>query len=62
MAGSRSSDKWAVIKLLKPREHLHFVMEKTWSYSEREAERIRFNSLIDRLKDYDNNRLLIKDK
>lgn len=46
-AGLRSSDKWAVVKLLKPREHLHFVMEKTWPYSEREAERIIFHSLME---------------
>ncbi|RLG95281.1 hypothetical protein DRO29_05830, partial [Candidatus Bathyarchaeota archaeon] len=39
--------KWAVIKLLKPREHLHFLMEKVWPYSEREAERIIFNALIE---------------
>jgi len=46
-AGLKSSDKWAVIKLLKPREHLHFIMEKTWPYSEKEAERIIFDSLIE---------------
>lgn len=46
-AGLRSSEKWAVVKLLKPREHLHFVMEKTWPYSEREAEEIIFNSLME---------------
>ena len=46
-AGLRSSDKWAVIKLLKPKEHLHFLMEKTWPYSEREAEKIIFNSLLE---------------
>ena len=50
-AGLRSSDKWAVIKLLKPREHLHFLMEKAWPYSEREAEKIIFNSLIEADKD-----------
>jgi len=46
-AGLRSSDKWAVVKLLKPREHLHFVMEKTWTYSKREAEKVIFNSLLE---------------
>ena len=46
-AGLRSSDKWAVVKLHKPREHLHFLMEKTWPYSEREAEKIIFNSLME---------------
>nr|MDO8134624.1 GH3 auxin-responsive promoter family protein [Candidatus Njordarchaeum guaymaensis] len=45
-AGLRSSDKWAVAKLLKPREHLHFLMEKGWPYSEKEAERIIFDSLM----------------
>jgi len=61
-AGLRSSDKWAVTKLLKPREHLHFLIEKSWPYSEKEAEKIIFNSLLeadlnmedsgDTLKDY----------
>ncbi len=46
-AGLRSSDKWAVAKLLKPREHLHFLMEKTWSYSERQAEKIIFKFLME---------------
>jgi len=46
-AGLRSSEKWAVVKLLKPREHLHFVMEKTWPHSERRAEEIIFNSLME---------------
>lgn len=46
-AGLKSSDKWAVVKLLKPREHLHFLMERTWPYSEAEAENIIFNSLLD---------------
>jgi hypothetical protein len=46
-AGLRSSDKWAVTKLLKPREHLHFFMEKTWPHSERNAEKIIFHSLME---------------
>ncbi len=46
-AGLKSSDKWAVVKLLKPREHLCFVMEKTWPYSEEEAEKIIFHSLME---------------
>lgn len=46
-AGLRSSDKWAVVKILKPREHLHFVMEKEWPYSEREAQKIIFKCLIE---------------
>ncbi len=47
MAGLGSSDKWAVAKLLKPREHLHFLMEKTWPYTERQAEKVIFNSLVE---------------
>ena len=46
-AGLRSSDKWAVIKLLKPREHLEFLMEKTWPYTERQAEKIIFKSMLE---------------
>ena len=46
-AGLRTSDKWAVTKALKPREHLLFLMEKTWPHSEREAEKIIFNSLME---------------
>ncbi len=44
-AGLRASDKWAVAKPLKPKEHLHFLMEKEWPYSEVEAEKIIFNYL-----------------
>jgi hypothetical protein len=47
MAGLKASDKWAVTKLLKPREHLYFLMEKIWQYSEREAEKIIFDSLME---------------
>jgi len=45
-AGLRSSDKWAVTKIMKPKERLYFLMEKTWPYSEREAEKIIFKSLM----------------
>jgi hypothetical protein len=45
-AGLRASDKWAVIKMLKPREHFQFAMEKTWPYSEEESEKIIFHSLM----------------
>ena len=45
-AGLRNSDKWAVIKQSTPEEHLHFLMEKEWDYSEVEAEKQIFNSLI----------------
>ena len=46
-AGLRSSNKWAVAKLFKPKEHIHFLMEKTWPHSEKEAEKIIFNSLME---------------
>ena len=45
-AGLRSSDKWAVTKTIKPKERLHFLMEKTWIYSEREAEKRIFKALV----------------
>jgi len=45
-AGLKSSDKWAVAKLLEPKEHLCFLMEKTWEYPEEKAERLIFNSLL----------------
>jgi hypothetical protein len=44
-AGLRTSDKWAVAKLVDPKERLSFLMERTWDYSEREAEKRIFNSL-----------------
>lgn len=47
MAGLNASDKWAVTKVLKPKEHLHILMEKTWSYSEREAATHIFNALME---------------
>ncbi len=43
--GLRASDKWAVAKLVEPREKLVFIMEKTWEYSEKEAEQRLFNAL-----------------
>jgi hypothetical protein len=43
--GLRSSDKWAAAKLVDPKEKLVFVMEKTWEYSEKEAEKRLFNVL-----------------
>ena len=46
-AGLKFSDKWAVTKLLEPKEHLCFLMEKTWGYSEETAERLIFNSLLE---------------
>jgi hypothetical protein len=46
-AGLRASDKWAIAKPLKPKEHLHFLMEKEWSYSESEAEKIIYNCLLE---------------
>ena len=46
-AGLKSSDKWALVKLVKPREHLHFLMEKTWQHTEREAEGMIFQSIAE---------------
>jgi hypothetical protein len=45
-AGLASSDKWAVTKNLKPKEKLHFIMEKTWAYTESEAEKTLFNAFM----------------
>ncbi|MEM1994182.1 MAG: GH3 auxin-responsive promoter family protein [Nitrososphaerales archaeon] len=45
LAGLKNSDKWAVIKQMMPNEHLHFLMEKTWDYSEKEAEKQIFKAL-----------------
>jgi hypothetical protein len=45
-AGLRNSDRWAVVKSLIPEERLHFLMEKDWDYSEKEAEKHIFNSLL----------------
>lgn len=46
-AGLKSSDKWALIKFVKPKEHLHFLMEKTWQHTEKEAGKIIFHSLAE---------------
>ncbi|MEM3386557.1 MAG: GH3 auxin-responsive promoter family protein [Nitrososphaerales archaeon] len=45
-AGLKNSDKWAVIKQSTPEEHIHFLMEKEWEYSEEEAEKQIFRALI----------------
>jgi len=42
----------AVAKLLEPKEHLCFLMEKTWEYSEETAERLIFNSLMEIHEDF----------
>jgi hypothetical protein len=44
-AGLRASDKWAAAKLVDPKEKLCLLMEKTWEYSEKEAEKRIFNAL-----------------
>ncbi len=44
-AGLKASDKWVVAKIVEPKEHLCFLMEKTWEYTEKEAEQILFESL-----------------
>jgi len=51
-AGLKSSDRWAVAKLLEPKEHLCFLMEKTWEYSEKTAEQSIFNSLLEIHQDF----------
>jgi hypothetical protein len=51
-AGFKASDKWAVAKLLEPKEHLCFLMEKTWSYSEEQAEKVIFDALKETLEDF----------
>jgi len=51
-AGLKSSDKWAVAKLLEPKEHLCFLMEKTWEYSEKMAEQLIYNSLLEIHEDF----------
>ena len=45
-AGLRASDKWAAAKLVDPKEKLCFLMEKTWEYSEKEAEQKIFDSIM----------------
>jgi hypothetical protein len=52
MAGLNDSDKWSVTKVLKPKEHLHFLMEKKWQYSEKEAEKILYKCLLKTSKSY----------
>jgi hypothetical protein len=52
LSGLHDSDKWAVAKVLKPKEHLHFLMEKTWSYSESEAEKFIYENLLKVSKSY----------
>ena len=44
-AGLRTSDKWAVAKLVDPKEKLCFLMEKSWQYNEQEAEKVIFDAL-----------------
>jgi len=45
-AGFRASDRWAVTRTLKPREHLLVLFEKEWPVSERQAEKLIFGSLL----------------
>lgn len=52
VAGLRASDKWAAAKLVEPKEKLCFLMEKTWSYSEKEAEKRIFEALQQTQKDF----------
>ncbi len=45
-AGLKNSDKWSAIKQTSPQEYIHFLMEKEWEYSEEEAEKQIFYSLL----------------
>lgn len=51
-AGLSSTDKWTIIKEVKPREKLRILMEKTWQYSEKEAEKRIFNALVETYSDF----------
>jgi len=51
-AGLEASDKWAVAKLLEPKEHICLLMEKVWPYSEEEAEKLVFEALKETHKDF----------
>ena len=51
-AGLSTSDKWAVTKTVEPKEHLLIIMEKSWSYSEKDAEKVIFESLKETLNDF----------
>jgi hypothetical protein len=51
-AGLQASDKWALTKFLEPQEHMCFIMEKTWSLSEKEAEKKIFDALQDTYDDF----------
>lgn len=51
-AGLSSTDKWTIIKEVKPREKLRILMEKTWQYSEKEAGKRIFNALVETYPDF----------
>ncbi len=51
-AGLSSTDKWAIIKEVKPKEKIRVMMEKTWKCSEREAEKRIFNALVKTYPDF----------
>jgi len=57
-AGLGATDAWAIAKLTEPSEHLLFLMEKEWDYSEEEASRTIFNGLKEISEDFQN---LIRD-
>lgn len=46
-AGLRLSDRWAIAKVLDPKELLLVVMEKDWEYSEEKAANVLFNALLE---------------
>ena len=45
-AGFKSSDRWAITKILQPREMLEIFFEKEWSVSERQAQKLIFDSML----------------
>ncbi|MBU4190293.1 MAG: GH3 auxin-responsive promoter family protein [Candidatus Thermoplasmatota archaeon] len=44
-AGLPPTDKWAITKIIDPKEHLLLLMEKEWEHSEEKASKLVFESL-----------------
>lgn len=53
-AGFESSDRWVVTKSYRPREILEIYFEKEWPISEKEAEKLIFNSMLTLIPGFDN--------
>ncbi len=51
-AGLSSTDSWAILKEVTPKERILVLMENTWKYSEREAEKRIFNALVKTYSDF----------